>query len=329
MLKELVNIFLNNKTNIGDGALFVYEVLLTDQTNKCIVFLEDNKITEDITTSGNFVNLELSLIRLNSIGYYEDIDAYLVKNKYRESQGLVYIKTINKFNDEDGDLFFLKYKTIIAFINAVKNVAKYCFQETDVEIALIFRDDKSLTVQFIYFSSDILNLSKNDISCMEIVTQTFIDTNSEKKLLFINELIDAHIGISEVHRFRTMLTNISDFADKCINSYQYYLRDFSYNKLKIELDSKVLEFTQKIQSVINDSQTKLVTIPTAFVLVVATFDFNEIYSIKNIVTIISLFIFAIIIQIFLNNQSLLSDKKSKLTYQIGKCVYFFRESCFS
>jgi uncharacterized protein DUF6922 len=28
-------------------------------------------------------------------------------------------------------------------------------------------------------------------------------------------------------------------------------------------------------------------------------------------------------------KSLLSDKKSKLTYQIGKCVYFFRESCFS
>jgi hypothetical protein len=27
--------------------------------------------------------------------------------------------------------------------------------------------------------------------------------------------------------------------------------------------------------------------------------------------------------------TLLSDKKSKLTYQVGKCVYFFRESCFS
>lgn len=72
--------------------------------------------------------------------------------------------------------------------------------------------------------------------------------------------------------------------------------------MKIELDSKALEFAQKIQSVINESQTKLIAIPTVFVLAFVSFDYSDLLSNKNIFTIISLFIFAILIQLFLNNQ---------------------------
>jgi hypothetical protein len=45
-----------------------------------------------------------------------------------------------------------------------------------------------------------------------------------------------------------------------------------------------------------------VTIPTAFVLVFAAFDYADLTSVKNIISIISLFIFAVLIQVFLNNQ---------------------------
>jgi hypothetical protein len=72
--------------------------------------------------------------------------------------------------------------------------------------------------------------------------------------------------------------------------------------LKVELDSKALEFAQKIQTIINDSQTKLIAIPTAFVLVIATFDFEKILSSKNVGTIVGLFVFSTLIQLFLNNQ---------------------------
>jgi len=123
----------------------------------------------------------------------------------------------------------------------------------------------------------------------------------KKKMIFINELIESLNSREENSRFKYFLSHITEFYDKCNNAYQFYLRDFSYNKLKIELDSKALEYTQKIQSVINDSQTKLIAIPTAFVLVFAAFDFTDLLAIKNIATILSLFIFALLIQFFLNN----------------------------
>lgn len=64
-----------------------------------------------------------------------------------------------------------------------------------------------------------------------------------------------------------------------------------------------MEFSKKIQTVINESQTKLIAIPAAFVLSAANIEFNNILSIKNITILISLYIFAVLIGIFLNNQS--------------------------
>ncbi|WP_287212773.1 hypothetical protein, partial [Muribaculum sp.] len=83
----------------------------------------------------------------------------------------------------------------------------------------------------------------------------------------------------------------------------YYIRNFSYNKLKSELDNAILDYSKKIQSVINDAQSKLIAIPAAFVLAAANIEFDNILSIKNIAILISLYIFALLIGIFLNNQS--------------------------
>ncbi|WDF54343.1 hypothetical protein [Mucilaginibacter sp. KACC 22063] len=167
---------------------------------------------------------------------------------------------------------------------------------------MITSDDKALLLPLTYGVPQLNELTSKDVGQLVSIISVFEDAGTEKKLLFINELISYLTPMSESVRFDTLLRTISDFTDKCHDAYQYYLRDFSYNKLKIELDSKALEFTQKIQGVINDSQTKLVTIPTAFVLVFAAFDFKDLNSVKNFIAIISLFIFALLIQIFLNNQ---------------------------
>ena len=120
--------------------------------------------------------------------------------------------------------------------------------------------------------------------------------------MFLNQFITFLKTVDENERFSYFIFNIVNYHEKSISSYQYYLRDFSYNKLKVELDSKALEFAQKIQTVINDSQTKLIAIPTVFDLVIATFDFDKILSSKNVGAIISLFIFSILLQLFLDNQ---------------------------
>jgi hypothetical protein len=305
MLRSIVQVILKARTSTHDGALFCNDVLIDDDAKKCIEFLDEKNIVENSNYQnklGENVTLELSLAGLTGIGYYHKTDDLIRKNKYAYPPDLFYVAELNKFSDELGIGFYTNFEIVLNLMNAINQVAKHCYTDVDVNYALIISDDKALLLPLTYGVTQINELSDIDIDHIQSIITVFEDANTEKKLLFINELIDYLSPVTESVRFDTLLRTISDFTDKCNNAYQYYLRDFSYNKLKIELDSKALEFTQKIQSVINDSQTKLVTIPTAFVLVFATFDYTDLNSAKNIVSIISLFIFAVLIQIFLNNQ---------------------------
>lgn len=98
-----------------------------------------------------------------------------------------------------------------------------------------------------------------------------------------------------------MIKRFTNYYEKAILSYNFFLKDFSFNKLKLEIDTKALDFNQKLQGVINDSQGKLIAIPTAFVLVLTTFNFEKV-DLKNWAILTSTLIFTFFIQIFLQNQ---------------------------
>jgi hypothetical protein len=305
MFRNIVNLILDAETRIIDGTLFCSGIVVDHQTTACIAYLEAKDIIENAdyeNRPGLTINLELSLARLSSIGYFQDFDSLIVKNKYKFPDILFYVAEINRYSDEQGVDFYSNFQIVIDFINAIKTISKHSYVDVDIENALIFRDDKAVLLPFTFGAGQVKDISLADAKELQAMTDVFSGSSTEKRLLFINEIIEYLSPVSEGVRFTTLLRTISTFVNNCNNAYQYYLRDYSYNKLKIELDSKALEFTQKIQAVINDSQNKLVTIPTAFVLVFATFEFKDPNAVKNIVAIISLFIFAVLIQIFLNNQ---------------------------
>lgn len=303
MLHRIVDIIKGSTYKIEQGTLFCKSYIVTDIV--CIEFLVTENVLEnalEINQIGATIDLELSLAYLNSLGFYEDCETFILKNKYCLPSELFYINEINCFSTDDSE-FIQKYMSVIALIDAIKKIAKHTFIiDADIENSIIFNEDQSTSLPFIYNSSDIKLININDVDCLNSITDIYSATSTEKKLMYINQVIELLNPIEEIIRFKYMLSHIVEYYNKCNNAYQYYLRDFSYNKLKIELDSKALEYTQKIQSVINDSQTKLIAIPTAFILVFAVFDFTDLFAIKNIATILSLFIFALLIQLFLSNQ---------------------------
>lgn len=303
MLRRIIDIIKSSNTEISNGTLFCNGYIIADA--ECIDYLENNNILENSLYSrknGECVNLELSLAHLNSIGYYEDCSTFCIKNKYVLPSKRFFIEEIKCFEDDDNDFIFI-YKKIITLINTISHISKHSYTDVDIYNAIIFREDKSLFLPFIYDSSDIRDIKIEDSEKFTFLSDLFNNSDSDKKLLFINELIDFLSPYNENDRFRYLLLYICEFISKANNAYQYYIRNFSYNKLKSELDNAALEFSKKIQTVINESQTKLIAIPAAFVLSAANIEFNNILSIKNITILISLYIFAVLIGIFLNNQS--------------------------
>jgi hypothetical protein len=305
MLTKIVDIVLSSEYSIDSGTLFCKDVSISDQSiYDCISYLESKLALENTDFEnkiGNKVNLELTLSRLNTIGFYENFQVFIIKNKYIEPESIYYILEYKAFSNEPTRIIN-NYRIILALIESIEHISKHIYFETDLKFSIILSEDSSLVIPLEYNPTDCELITGNLPDIMSNTIQIFKENNSEKKLLYLNELLSFLIPIENEIRFSYLIQNLETYFQKSNSAFQFYLRDFSYNKLKVELDSKALEFTQKIQGVINDSQTKLIAIPTAFVLVIATFDFEKIISNKNIGSIISLFIFSVLIQLFLNNQ---------------------------
>src|SRR5690606_22982018 len=105
------------------------------------------------------------------------------------------------------------------------------------------------------------------------------------------------------NRFSYLIKNFKRFYEKCEVSYSYYLTNFSYNKLKIEVDNAVLDFSKNIRSVINDSQTKLIAIPAAFLFLCIEIDWQNSWGLKSFIIVIASLLFSYLIDIFILNQT--------------------------
>lgn len=307
MLTQIVDILTKSNTTISDDSLSVDNYKILDESSiisleNCIEQIYDNKGNiiglSDIQKKQN-VRIVFSLYRLNQTGYYETSDVFVRKNKII-SPASYYIQNIGFQNSEH--IFIKKYHALINFIQSIGDLAKYKEESPDITTCVIICEQKALILPIIYSGEDVVNIDF-PIEEMNYATELFKKNNSEEKLFFINELMEFLSNVTEENRFVYLLQNFNEYYSKSIDSFQYYIRNFSYNKLKSELDNAILDYSKKIQSVINDAQSKLIAIPAAFVLAAANIEFDNILSIKNIAILISLYIFALLIGIFLNNQS--------------------------
>ncbi len=305
MIDKIVEILNRNKSSIkieGDIISCTHtidnlEFLRKLSDNELITnsFIENYNINENIV-------LEFLISRLRSQGFYLSKESFLTWNLHNYPEKEVYIYEINDFLI-DNVFFNERFSTIINLIDALDQNSKIKYNEDEFLNFLIVREDKSLLLYLKYLPEDldlIDNTNLNNINnFIQILKE---DIAPDRKNIYINELIDYLLPIEEKDRFSYLIKNFNKFIHRASASYNYYLRNFSYNKLKIELDTKALDFYQKIQGVVNDSQTKLIAIPAAIVLASTSLEYGKANSIKNYLILIQVIMFCVFIQIFINNQ---------------------------
>lgn len=328
MLNQIVEIVnTSSSKNIEDNVLFCQYVI---EDKSFLDKLYNSELIEnsdiDDYSAGDSITLEFSLPRLSSIGFFETRESFLKKNYYTIPSDEIYILERNSYLLKDLP-FQQNYSLIVNLISEISNFSKHTYEDAEVLNAIIFREEISLFLPLKYSYEDLESLNVYVANRIEQFI-SLLQTNAfaDKKNVYLNFLVEYLTPKEENIRFSYLIQNFYDYDDKAESSYNYYLRNFSYNKLKVELDSKALEFNQKLQSVINDSQTKLIAIPTALVFTLSTLDYENINSFKNYLLIIGLIIFCVFIQIFINNQKssigFISDNilQYKSTFEQNKIV---------
>ncbi|NHM08044.1 hypothetical protein G4D82_12500 [Flavobacterium sp. CYK-4] len=300
MLSQIVNIINNSNSNLSVTTLLC-EYKIDDLA--FFELLQKEAIIENITTTpvnrDDQLTLEFSILKLQSLGFFTDKSSFVKKYRYHIPQDDVYIFELKQYLKETE--FYPQYKSIVNLILEIENNAKHTYEDAGIKNAIIFREDRSLLVSFLYESELLTN--KNSSFLIDTALTIFRDNSlQDKKNIYLNELVDFCFKYPEEIRFSSLVNDFEQFINNSNSTYNFYLRNFSYNKLKLEIDSKAIEFNQKLQSVINDSQTKLIAIPTAFVLVLSSLNFEKIDDPKNIISTAGLFIFSSLLQLFVNNQ---------------------------
>lgn len=292
---------------------FFYELFLNDNNMTVVkVFFdnnyieqlkdEDNKIIS-IENLNNHLNKKIKIEFLNSefkkIGYYHNFKDFINNNRYNIPQEY-YISELETSSFVDSKNIQLeKYKAITLLISKLVEKAKF-ISDIHIKTICLVQEKSFIEIEIdniIYEdyleSEDILSLNNYILD---------IESYKEKQTIFIKELIDFLSNKKQEDRFGELILHFKEFYKKCNTSFDYYLSNFSYNKIKLEIDNSVLEYSKNIRTIINDSQSKLVVIPAAFILGASQLDYTEPLIIKNIVIIISSFLFSYIISIFIQNQ---------------------------
>lgn len=155
------------------------------------------------------------------------------------------------------------YHKILTFISLLKESAAYL--DSDRE-EVVFIHEGKFALPLNYEVSDLLT---SDLSEMKKIEEAFTsDTHREQKLVI---LADAAISIVKstppMERFKYLLSHISELQKKFSDGYKLFVSNFSYDKVRSDLEAAKIEYTGKIHKIFSDIQNQVVGIPVATVII--------------------------------------------------------------
>ena len=260
--------------------------------HKGIIFAKNIKV-------GEIIQIKLVRLRLERFGFYDTFSRFVDGNALKARENF-YLLDLEYMHGDDEQIDPIKaYFAGLKLSECLNTLAT--FKNEDDGLTLYLMLEKSAT------SLKVLNSAQTIVGLLSIEQEVDsfcigIYENVERKKIYQKELIDFLNDFDFNQRYEKLCKNFNTFYQRCESAYGFFLSDFSYGKLKLELENAVLDYSKNIRSIINDSQNKLIAIPAAFLIASSQLSLENPFSGKNILIIISSFVFSTLIEIFIRNQ---------------------------
>lgn len=164
---------------------------------------------------------------------------------------------------------------------------------------LIFLQKTKIEITSEYTETDLRDLP----GLVEFQTE-FIDSEAHKEqkaTIIKSALLELFAGQTRVS-FAALLGRFGDFADKVKAGYQLYVSEFSFQKVKNEVEKEKLDALVKLNKVFSDIQNQLLAVPVALVLAGGQMEAKGNWGIKNILIWLGALVFAIFMDLLIRNQ---------------------------
>lgn len=161
------------------------------------------------------------------------------------------------------------------------------------------RHDAKLALSLRYDKAQLLALTD-----LDEFASTFIDSThhkDQKRTIIRASLIELFKSESQID-FGQLLLKFEDFMVRVRNAYAMYVAEFTFEKIKAEVEKDNLDSTIKLQKTITDIQNQLLAFPVAVFLAGAQMNTESTWTIKNTVVWLGCIVFVGVTLVLIANQ---------------------------
>lgn len=212
---------------------------------------------------GQTIRLQLNPPRIGEGRLFRDVAALVEAGKLHEPTHYFLWKPKRAKDDLGLPEIIGRYRKVLVLIGLLKEAAAYL---DEAKAELVFFRDGRFDVPVRYAASDLT--AELDASIRKLIAQ-FDDTlHREQKLSMLASAVQETTARVEPRaRFVELLCHVDDVTHALAESYRLFCSNFSYEKIKSDIQDAHIEFTTKIHKTFSDIQSQLLAIPVATVIV--------------------------------------------------------------
>ncbi|MFQ2502598.1 hypothetical protein ACK320_01835 [Aeromonas caviae] len=165
--------------------------------------------------------------------------------------------------------------------------------------SIIFLGREKLEIFIDYTVSDLsFNIDLSEF------TSTYLESEihrEQKKTIIKTVLFEMFSGRDNIP-LSSLLNQFDDFIKKIHASYQLYVAEFSFEKVKEQIEKEKLEATMKLNKVFSDIQNQLLAVPAALILAGGQMVQDNDWNSKNVSLWLGVLILSIFMAMLIRNQ---------------------------
>lgn len=165
----------------------------------------------------------------------------------------------------------------------------------------IFLHGEKLELYLAYKREDIKRLMGLQEFINEFVSA---EIHKDQKVTIIKSVLLEMLKNNEIDRITLpcLLKRFSEFIERVNANYQLYVSEFSFEKIKAQVESEKFEFTLKLNRVFSEIQNQLLAVPVALVLVGSQMKVTNGFSMVNSTIWCGSIVFGFFMSLLIRNQ---------------------------
>lgn len=191
------------------------------------------------------------------------------------------------------------YLDTVLVVGALSKLAEHGTEPTSTK--LIFFHKEKIELHINYDADKIKKIQGLQEFIAHYVTD---EIHAEQKKTIIKSVL---LELSKEFEGRTLdigLLNekFEEFKRRVSSGYQLYVSEFSFQKIKAEIEKSKFEFITRINKVFSDIQSQLLTVPAALIIAGSQFESSDQIILKNFLILSGVLVFTIFMLLLIMNQ---------------------------